>query len=222
MSHKEWIFVVDTEQYAGNFERQMCAFMTGMIGECGVGEEEARLYYQQTGLVERDFDWECVDIRGSVEDLNNPFANFITNRSDEYECGRPASTWTTPGWFNHGMGGYFRDGQEEEALIDHKKLCLKEAKKQVHPNDQERHEDYWKESLQEELRKCPAGLSVAIFFNEKPTDEMCNLMIKRAKAYAEECRPGYKYESDRKTVTITRFRLLLEETKQTEEYSWEV
>ena len=32
-------FVIDTEQYAGNFEREMCAHLTGRIGECEVGEE---------------------------------------------------------------------------------------------------------------------------------------------------------------------------------------
>lgn len=62
MPNQEWIFVVDTEQYAGNFERGMCAFMTGMLGECGVGSEEARLYYEQTGLAEEDFDWNGVNV----------------------------------------------------------------------------------------------------------------------------------------------------------------
>ena len=33
-------FVVDTDTYAGNFEREMCAFMTGITGACGVGKEE--------------------------------------------------------------------------------------------------------------------------------------------------------------------------------------
>jgi len=32
-------FVIDTKQYAGNFEREMCAHVTGRIGECEVGEE---------------------------------------------------------------------------------------------------------------------------------------------------------------------------------------
>jgi hypothetical protein len=32
-----WLFIVDTDSYAGNFERCMCAYMTGQIGECEVG-----------------------------------------------------------------------------------------------------------------------------------------------------------------------------------------
>jgi|WetSurMetagenome_2_1015567.scaffolds.fasta_scaffold619841_2 hypothetical protein len=32
-------FVIQTNEYTGNFEREMCAFVTGQTGECGVGEE---------------------------------------------------------------------------------------------------------------------------------------------------------------------------------------
>lgn len=31
--------VIKTNQYAGNFERELCAHLTGIIGECGAGEE---------------------------------------------------------------------------------------------------------------------------------------------------------------------------------------
>lgn len=31
--------IIDTNDYAGNFEREMTAFCTGIVGECEVGEE---------------------------------------------------------------------------------------------------------------------------------------------------------------------------------------
>ena len=34
-----WGFIIDTDQYAGNFERELCAWTTGQIGECEVGKE---------------------------------------------------------------------------------------------------------------------------------------------------------------------------------------
>jgi len=37
-------FIIDTNEYAGNFEREMCAYCTGQIGDCGVGEEEAEKF----------------------------------------------------------------------------------------------------------------------------------------------------------------------------------
>lgn len=34
------IFVVETNKYSGNFEKEMVAYMTGFIGNCGVGLDE--------------------------------------------------------------------------------------------------------------------------------------------------------------------------------------
>jgi hypothetical protein len=34
-----YVFIIDTEQYAGNFEREMCAYCTGILGDCEVGED---------------------------------------------------------------------------------------------------------------------------------------------------------------------------------------
>lgn len=34
-----WGVAIDTDAYSGNFEREMCAYITGFVGECGVGEE---------------------------------------------------------------------------------------------------------------------------------------------------------------------------------------
>ena len=42
-----YLFVIDTDIYAGNFERQMCAYITGQIGECEVGKENAELARQE-------------------------------------------------------------------------------------------------------------------------------------------------------------------------------
>ena len=211
---KEWIFIVDTEQYAGNFERDMCAFMTGMVGECKVGVEEAQLFYEQIGLVDEDFDWSETDVERDYESghLNNPFDEFIVKKPDEYGCHRPTEMWDTPGWFNHGMGGHFEDGQEEEAKADYDKICLEEIAKKVRPDAQAANEARWKAYLEAPLSKCPAYQSVAIFFQKEPTDEMCTLMMERAKAYARK--------QLAKPIKVTGFRLKSEETIQTTEKSW--
>lgn len=41
-----WVFVIDTDKYAGNFERAMTAFCTGRTGECDVGREQAVLFHE--------------------------------------------------------------------------------------------------------------------------------------------------------------------------------
>lgn len=37
-------FIVDTDSYAGNFEREMTAYATGTVGECEVGLAESVLF----------------------------------------------------------------------------------------------------------------------------------------------------------------------------------
>lgn len=65
------LFLIDTSCYAGNFERQMCAYLTGRVGECGKGQEMADLY------------------------LGDPFDNVI-DWPDEDGCTRPVTIWSGP------------------------------------------------------------------------------------------------------------------------------
>lgn len=71
-----YLFVIDTEDYAGNFEREMCAYLTGRVGECLVGRDMAELFTEETGL----------------EAFENVF-----DLPDEHGCHRPAAIHVTPG-----------------------------------------------------------------------------------------------------------------------------
>ena len=46
--------VIKTNQYAGNFERELCAHLTGIVGECEVGEEY--VYGEITEIFEQSID----------------------------------------------------------------------------------------------------------------------------------------------------------------------
>jgi len=35
----EYVFVIDTDKYVGNFEREITVYCVGAIGKCEVGEE---------------------------------------------------------------------------------------------------------------------------------------------------------------------------------------
>ena len=82
-----WGFVIDTDEYAGNFERPLVAYMTGRVGECEVGEECAAKYVE-AGL---EVDYDCV--------IDQP---------DEHGCMRPASVFPNPDWWNDGKGNHRR------------------------------------------------------------------------------------------------------------------
>ena len=44
-----YTIIIDTDEYSGNFEREMCAYCTGQVGECEVGEEEQAVF-DETGM----------------------------------------------------------------------------------------------------------------------------------------------------------------------------
>lgn len=67
------ILTVITDKYAGNFERELCAHMTGQIGDCGVGEE----YAEKT--------------REELPDFCDVMDEYIEQIPDEHGCFRPVS-----------------------------------------------------------------------------------------------------------------------------------
>jgi len=194
---KNYTFVIDTEQYAGNFERQMCAYVTGQIGACGVGDEEAKQYKTETHKQPLSFIEERVD------------------DNDDSPCMRPVKIYPTPGWFNHGMGGHFKEGQEAKALIDYRKqvkVCHAPIIKQVKHSDWgeadkkreiKSHEKEISDAMKlKKVYKWPAYLSVAIFCSRKPTNKEIDFMKERAKKFAAMSE-----------ITVTGFRLVEEKVE---------
>jgi len=78
----EFIFIIDTNKYAGNFERQLVAFCTSRTGVCGVGKKESERFFSDTGL---HFDSE-------------PF-HYVKQTSDLYGNMRPVYICQTPNYF---------------------------------------------------------------------------------------------------------------------------
>ena len=72
------ILLIHTDKYAGNFEREMCGYVTGMYGECGVGEEEALVFQED------------MSDKGLDPDM---FDDIIAQEVDDNGCHRPASIW---------------------------------------------------------------------------------------------------------------------------------
>lgn len=87
-----YLFVVDTASYAGSFEREMCAFVTGQIGECGVGREVAD--QANDGLLPEAQRW---------------FGDHVVSMPDDHGCCRPVTIFSTPGRWSDGMGNEYPD-----------------------------------------------------------------------------------------------------------------
>lgn len=179
------LFVIDTEQYAGDFERQMTAYLTGIVGECGVGKEEALIYRNETkqmciGRSNRTVE-DGIDVDSDLESdlvcLTNDYVNeLVTDKTR-----RPCEVFATPGWYYNGFN-YYRYGNEAAA----------EA-----------------EAVAENctFKKYPAFLSVAIHLRREPTEEEVAALNKRADEFTRymEIHPD---EFVRQRIRITGSRLV--------------
>lgn len=66
-----YALIISTNSYAGNFERQLCAYVTGAIGECGVGDDLSKIFFKEENEVFFD----------------------IVNEGDDHGCYRPVSIY---------------------------------------------------------------------------------------------------------------------------------
>jgi hypothetical protein len=217
---KSKILVIDTEQYAGNFEREMCAYLTGQVGDCGVGSDVADKH--SSGIKHLDW-WK---------------ENIAEEMDDDGVCSRPASIWSTEGWFNNGYGGFFKDEPKSETIaieaakkseVEYNALQVKSIKERIERKNFETTPNGWTEEaclrtlasyekrLEDagQLKKHSAYLSVAIFVKEFPPEEVWEEFKERAAVFCQ----NYKSFVNRYTagksdqLTLTGFRHIEPEYK---------
>lgn len=203
-----WLLIVDTDTYSGNFERQLTAYLTGQLGECGVGKEMAKLFEEEAKTNKPPVD----------------FAEVVVSAPDDHGCSRPCTIYPTPGWYNDGVGNHFQAGDQKKALESYKTMMgweiarlgkMYEGYLKVMPPG-------WTEkAVQKELvalekRKkalkalkkldtCSAYQSVAIFFSERPSKKTIAWLKKRAEGYPEARRKEWALS---KLLKITGWRLI--------------
>jgi len=95
MGYSTYIFVIDTEQYAGYFERELCAWCTGRKEE----------YFHEWTLGYAD---ECVKLK-PVQWFDDLLNNSYRHPDAEHDT--IVHIEPTPGWWNDGMGKHYRDGE---------------------------------------------------------------------------------------------------------------
>ena len=211
---RHWKFIVDTEQYAGGFERELAAYMTGQVAECGMGQEFADRFMAETPPRYRpDFD------------------NLVVFVPDENGFYRPSTLEPTPGWFCNPAGQHFRIGEEKKALKAYKQHEQNRISKQIArlksfrsssgctKQDKEINEEILEQSKL--LRKVkntkvlnerrPAYLSVGIFFVLRPTAKLISFLKTRAARF-NMARHDSRFARDNDLfmppITITGYRLV--------------
>ena len=202
-----FILCLDTDHYAGNFERELTAYCTGAIGDCGVGEDQRDYFFEEV-----------------PEKFHKAFEDKIISLPDEHGCHRPCITVPTPGWVNNGMGMCKR-GNLNDPITEEDHEAYREAWRAYKRPYIERYREcvakgvggWTQEALEVEERAYsdldaitlqvwyPASYSVGILFCSEPDDEEVSLITARAKEFLAE-----------KGITLEGLRLLKVETITTQ------
>jgi len=202
------IFIIDTEQDASRFVGEMCAYITGRVGERIRGDEYAELYEQETNT--------------------DPIADVIDIPNGK-DIMTPWSVWSTPGWFDNGVGDYYPQGSVQEAVDDYRRRVAQERTNLIRQKEAILAEiktgktiANWTETkaldeIERHKREIivaqgvtripsyPAYLSVAIFFGFPPCEMTTDIMKVRAFHFVDTRK---QVEHKRDTINITGFRLL--------------
>jgi len=148
-----YLVAIDTDGYAGNFERETAAFVTGQVGECGVGGEVAAT---------------------TPSEVKSLFEVNLEHRPDEHGCSRPCAIYPTPGVFNHGMGGEFPDDTDPVLVAEDYR---ERVEKYIQSYPGSKLDTEWNGA------RFPAYRSIAIFFLEKPSERQLEVLQVRAIEY---------------------------------------
>lgn len=182
MNIERYILCLDTNKYAGNFERQTTAYATGVVGECSVGEEEAKDFFAETDGV-------ADNILDEVSDT------VMYMLDDEDGCRRPCAIQPTPGWVNNGMGVHYQQSNNtpptDEQITTYRDLCRKSKQSSldmaIHNKWPQENIDIYEKELQAVEtavpRWFPAYNTVGIFLSEPLSVEALQLVVSRAKKY---------------------------------------
>jgi hypothetical protein len=212
----DFLFVIDTNQYAGNFEREMCAFLTGHVGECEVGDEMAERHRKEMG------------------NAGDSLFSNVVSVSDDRGCSRPATIWRNPRYANDGHGGhYLIEGADQKSLCaryakaqeDYFQPLIRQKNRIIKDLEDGKPMRNWtiagaKREIKEHEKRIsearsltkvasyPAYLSVGIWFDTKPSEHQVELLKKRAALFPKVYQDFNKRYGEQDSIKIESFRLI--------------
>jgi len=218
-----FVLIADTENYAGNFEREMCAWVTGRIGDCGVGNELA-------SKVSAEEDPDPTDPRITMStELWEWCQDWIEMVPDEHANYRPVAIGPTPGYFNDGHGNHYKEGADPETV----RLAYNKALEQQAERSRNAYvnKEYGEKEAQRILERLDqpghhsAYQSVEMYFMKEPPTHLVEEMTERVKVFCQEHKAGGIAEGRMgrfcSRPTLTRVRLVKREVKTIDTSLWE-
>ena len=96
---EDYMFIIETDSFAGHFAEDLCAYCTGYIGENGKGREFSDLYYMEMGISDDDE-------TGELADEKNHFYGYIGDRQTEEGYWEPFALWPSKKYGCNTQGQY--------------------------------------------------------------------------------------------------------------------
>lgn len=211
--------VVDTNAYAGNFERELCAYATGQLDETRRGERV--LTSDQQPPVHSDW-----------------WAEHVVQEATAHDTLSPVEIAITPGWINNGHGGCYLDLPENHEPA---RAAAKEAAKAFHAPAIEKarrqlasgvYEQNWDEAgcrrtieaAENSIatagdRFYPAYLSVAIAVDETPPKDVLEEFRDRVETFFAEIWPRHSFADA--AVRVSGYRLIDAGSEETHHISFD-
>lgn len=206
------VLIIDTDNYSGNFERELCLFLTGQVGDADVGQG---FLTQPSPITYKNW-WD-----ENIVQVNDDDDNILT----------PVKMWETPGWFNNGMGKNYKDIPENEAIAveesvksmtSYVEARMLEAQRRLREKDfDDSPIGYTKENCEVVIQSClndikrvsvltkfPAYQSVAIFVKDEPPEEVWKEFQERSTYFANHLDKILPYATTEK-LEIVGFRKIL-------------
>lgn len=100
---RRFVFVVDTESYAGSFERELCGYLTGRFDDPPTH-----------GDVEAEIAWR--ELPPEAKEYFDRHVMICLEQPDDVPTHTPVVIWPTPGWYNNGRGTHIKGKPTEEQL----------------------------------------------------------------------------------------------------------
>ena len=223
-----YLLIIDTDKYAGNFERQLTAFCTG-ADDGSHGEPEGNDFRYWLEDEEKTSKWEKLVTSCNDEDIGYP---------------RVCTIWPTTGRYNNGSGFHYDAGADEteprakakESAINYFTPLIKVCEDRLDNEDFQ--EDNggrgWTKEVSERtiagylesIAKAgtgsvqyPAYESVAIFLSEKPTEADMAIFVERLREFSENMMHFGKRTGKKLTIKAVKLLTHHQNYDVVEEYS---
>lgn len=195
------LIIIDTENHAAAFCRELGQWLTGLNDGCR--HEDTILDLARAQIGASDLAW---------------MEEHVVMVPDEYRDPRVAAMVATPGWFNHGHGACFPDhlwdSEEVRRSLDEALAEYEEENRNPDGSLDDHDTELLRGWREDGPTRCPAYLSVAIEVTQKPERELLERIAARAHRFSE-C-PQVIGDGDFSYVKITAVRLVDERIVHTD------